>query len=205
MMVIVAYDREGEKELIRERRERGLDRFDEVWDGVYIMSPLADVDHQFVGSKFVSGIDQSLDKVAGARVFGGVNVSDRIEKWTKNFRCPDVAVFLPGNPAKRQPVHYCGGPDFAIEVLSPGDRARKKFGFYAKIGTREVLLVCRKPWALELYRLADGELKFVGKIGPDPSQFLKSEVLPISLRLLPGDPRPTVEVTQTEDARTWLI
>jgi hypothetical protein len=27
--------------LIRERRESGGDRYDEVWDGVYVMSPLA--------------------------------------------------------------------------------------------------------------------------------------------------------------------
>jgi hypothetical protein len=30
--------------LIRERRECGGDRYDEVWDGVYLMSPLADRD-----------------------------------------------------------------------------------------------------------------------------------------------------------------
>ena len=32
--------------LIRERRECGGDRYDEVWDGVYVMSPLADNEHQ---------------------------------------------------------------------------------------------------------------------------------------------------------------
>ena len=32
--------------LIRERRESGGDRYDEVWDGVYVMSPLADNEHQ---------------------------------------------------------------------------------------------------------------------------------------------------------------
>jgi len=28
--------------IIRQRRESGADRFDEVWDGVYVLAPLAD-------------------------------------------------------------------------------------------------------------------------------------------------------------------
>ena len=35
--------------LIRELRECGGDRYDEVWDGVYVMSPLADNEHQQLG------------------------------------------------------------------------------------------------------------------------------------------------------------
>jgi Uma2 family endonuclease len=143
--------------------------------------------------------------VEGVQAFPGVNVSDRPEDWKKNFRCPDVAIYLPDNPAKLMGAFWHGGPDFAAEVLSPRDRSRKKLDFYAKVNVRELLLVDRKPWALELYRLTDGELKLVGKIAPDPSQSLRSEVLPVSFRLLPGDPRPTIQVSQTEDARQWLI
>ena len=91
-----------------------------------------------------------------------------------------------------------------MEIISPHDRSRKKLDFYAKVGVKELLLVDRKPWALELYRLTDGELKLAGKSTLDDPQALTSQVLPISLRLLPGDPRPTIEVTQTADARTWL-
>ena len=116
-----------------------------------------------------------------------------------------MAVFLPGNPAVDKETRWLGGPDFAVEIISPGDRSRKKFAFYAKVGVRELLFIGRKPWSLELYRLNDAELKLVGKVLPHQSQSLKSEVLPVSFRLLPGDPRPTLEVTQTEDARQWLI
>jgi Uma2 family endonuclease len=140
-----------------------------------------------------------------AKIYPGVNVSDRREKWKQNYRCPDVVVYLPGTSADDCFSHYRGGPDLAIEILSPRDLARKKLGFYAGVGTRELLLIDRKPWALELYRLADGKLKLVGKIAADSSESITSEVLPISLRLLPGDPRPTIELTQTTDARQWLI
>ena len=32
-------------------------------------------------------------------VFAGCNVTDREDDWMQNYRCPDVAVFLKGNPA----------------------------------------------------------------------------------------------------------
>ena len=31
---------------LRERQKRGIDKYDEVWDGVYVMPPLANNPHQ---------------------------------------------------------------------------------------------------------------------------------------------------------------
>jgi Uma2 family endonuclease len=204
-MAALVLDRYLEKDLIRKRRATGADRHDEVWNGIYMMSPEADNNHQTIGLHLSVAFISATDRVDGAQAFHGCNVTDLPEKWRKNFRCPDVAVFLPGNPAVDMETRWFGGPDFAVEIISPGDRSRKKFGFYAKVGVRELLLIGRKPWSLELYRLSDGELKPVDKISPSLSESMTSEVLPISLRLLPGDPRPTIEVTQTEDARLWRI
>jgi Uma2 family endonuclease len=204
-MAAIVLDRDLVKALIRKRRATGADRYDEVWNGVYVMSPIANNEHQFLGYKLTSAFDQALQGIVGVLAYPGVNVTDRLDDWTKNYRCPDVAVFLPGNPAKDMQTHWYLGPDFAVEVISPRDRSRKKLDFYAKVGVRELLLVGRKPWSLELYRLTDGELKLVGKVSPDLTQSLTSQVLPISLRLVPGEPRPTIEVTQTQDARQWLI
>ena len=86
------------------------------------------------------------------KVFAGCNVSDQPKRWKRNYRCPDVAVFLPGNPAEDRKTHWFGGPDFAVEIISRFDRSREKFGFYKSVGVRELLLVDRHPWALELYR-----------------------------------------------------
>jgi Uma2 family endonuclease len=204
-MPMVAFAREQLKALIRERQSTGADRFDEVWNGVYVMAPSADNEHFDLSSEWNFIIKSVLPDRNAARVHSGPNISDRTTRWTKNYRCPDIAVFFPNNPARDMGTFWFGGPDFAIEVISPEDRSRKKLGFYAKVGVRELLLIDRKPWSLELYRLTDGELKLVGMSTPDQAQSLTSQVLPISLRLLPGDPRPTIEVTQTEDARQWLI
>src|SRR5207249_2384332 len=110
-----------------------------------------------------------------AAVYAGVNVSDREVKWRKSFRCPDVAVFFPGNPAQDRKTHWFGGPDFAIEIISPYDRSRRKLPFYAKVGVRELLLVDRRPWALELYRLEANALQPVGRSTPDTSDLMISE------------------------------
>lgn len=203
-MPMVLINRDQLKRVIRRRRLMGADRFDEVWNGVYVMSPIANNEHQFVAGKIYTALEQAMAGVAGALVFPAINVSDLQEKWRKNYRCPDAAVFLSGNPAVDKGAYWFGGPDFVVEVISPYDRSRKKLDFYAKVGVRELLLVDRKPWSLELYCLIGGELKLIRKITPDSPQPLTSEVLPLSFRLIPGESRPGIEMTHTADARKWL-
>jgi hypothetical protein len=45
-MALVSLEPSEFKRLVRQRRVTGADRFDEVWDGVYVMAPLADNEHQ---------------------------------------------------------------------------------------------------------------------------------------------------------------
>lgn len=192
------------KRLIRERRRFGGDRYDEVWDGVYVMSPIANNEHMEIVTRLSAAFLASLAERPRDRVLAGCNVSDQPENWSKNYRVPDVAVFLPGNPAEDRDTHWLGGPDLAVEILSPGDHARKKFDFYAQVGVRELLLVDRRPWRLELYRRDDGPWTTVGQSEIDNPATLASTVLPLTFRLIPGPKRPQVEVTRTTDGQTWL-
>ncbi len=66
---------------------------------------------------------------------------------------------------------------------SPDDRAREKLAFYAKVGTREVLLVDRDPWALELFRLREGRLAQVSRSTTDNGQALEYGSAPSRPRL----------------------
>src|SRR6185312_5634190 len=125
--------------------------------------------------------------------------------WKENYREPDVAVYLPGNPAIMRKAHVCGGPDFAVEILSEGDLARKKLDFYAKVNTRELLLLDRDPWSLELYRLTDGRLDLVGVSQPEKPDILTSLVLPLNFRLVPGESRPTLELCRLDGGQVWRI
>jgi hypothetical protein len=204
-MSVLVIDPSEAARMIARRRELGLDSYDEVWDGVYIMSPIADDDHQ----EIVGGLDGVLQAVIFfpglGKVRPGVNISDRDKGWTDNYRVPELVVYLPGNPARNRKTHWVGGPDFALEVVSEGDRSREKFDFYATVSTRELLLVDRYPWALELHVLKRKKMRLVGRSTPEDSQWLKSTVLPLEFRLIDGTPRPRIEVRHVDSGQTWLI
>jgi Uma2 family endonuclease len=204
-MAILVLDRKISDELIAERKARGIDQHDEVWDGVYVMSPLADDEHQNLVGEFDSILRAEVQRPGLGKVRPGVNVSDREPEWTSNFRVPDVAVFLNDTRAINRGAFWLGGPDFAIEIASENDRTRDKLPFYANVGVRELLIVDRDPWALELYRLRDGELKSVGRSTPKQPVLLASEVLPITCRLQAAKPRPHIQVSLPDGTKSWMI
>ena len=171
-MTLLVTDPDLRRRLLAERRASGADRYDEVWEGVYVMSPLAGDDHQRVVMRLASILDQIVGESGLGEVRPGVNVSDRIKGWKQNYRCPDVAVRLEGGRARILKNHWFGGPDFAVEIISPRDRSRKKFGFYADVKVHELLLVARRPWCLELYRRRGDQWDLVGKSSPEDSAAL---------------------------------
>jgi Uma2 family endonuclease len=196
-MAIVSLEPGELKRLIRKRRDSGSDRWDEVWDGVYVMPPLADNEHQRLGLELAIDLRNVLGPDEDIQIFAGCNISDQPKRWRRNYRCPDVAVFLPGNPAEDRGSHWFGGPDFDVEILSRFDRSREKFGFYARVGVRELLLVDRRPWQLELYWREGDRWDLTGRSGLDKSaSALPSRVLPVTYRLVPGPRRPKVEVSR---------
>jgi Uma2 family endonuclease len=190
---------------LRHRKECGGDRRDEVWDGVYVVMPLPNNNHQELGWMLCSALHQAIGPPAGARLFPGCNVSDNAADWTKNYRCPDIAVFLAGNPAADRETHWLGGPDFAVEIVSRYDRSREKLDFYAKVGVRELLFVDREPsWSLELYRRDGQEWHSVGTVTAESPESLASEVLAVSFRLIEDQPRPRIEVARHGTDRRYL-
>jgi Uma2 family endonuclease len=194
-----------EEKLLEQRRAWGGDKFDEVWEGVYVMAPLANLEHYELMGKLSTASCNAFANQPEVRVFPGVNVSDREEGWEKNYRCPDVAVVFPGSRAVDCGAFFCGGPDFCVEIISDYDRSREKFEFYAKVGVRELLLIDRNPWQLELYRLAGDKFKPAGVIEPDSQQSLTSHVLPLTFKLLarPAQ-RPQIEVAKPATGERWL-
>lgn len=177
--------------------DRPNDR-DEMWEGVLVMSPIADFEHQGLVSEFTVFLSLIVTWPGQGEVFPGCNVSDRDEGWTENFRIPDVAVFLTDGVGSIQGTHSRGGPDFLVEVLSDDDRALEKLPFYAKNGVREVLFIRRDPWAIELYRNVEGILTLLATSTEENPEAIACSVVPISLRLVP-DPestRPAIEITQ---------
>ena len=96
-----------------------------------------------------------------------------------------------------------GGPDLAVEIVSPGEDPHEKLDFYARINTRELLIVDRNPWSLELYQLHSGQLQLAGRCDAAMPAVLASGVLPLTFQLQPGTGRPRIAVTHTATGQTW--
>ena len=196
---------EIEKRVLAERRASGLDRWDEVWEGTYVMAPLPNDEHQEIQTSLVTILQVTFGWAGLGDVRGGVNVSDREDEWTQNYRCPDVVAFLKETKAQNRDTFWLGGPDFTVEIVSPHDASRDKLEFYARVGVRELLIVDRFPWQLEFYRLRDRELVEVGRSTPAAPGVLRSEVVPLSFRLIAGGARPQIEVTHHDGVQRWLV
>lgn len=203
-MTAVIADPELQRRLIRRRRARGEDTYDEVWEGVYVMNALPNDEHQSI----VSRLTFIFETVVGERGLGhvrpGTNISDRHEGWKENYRCPDVAVFLNNSTAINRRTHWQGGPDLAVEIASPRDQTWEKIEFYARVGTRELIIVDRDPWAIEVYRLNASALSLVGRTGLDSSTVLDTESVSLRWRLVPGPERPLLEATVPDGSKSWL-
>src|SRR3954465_728454 len=110
-MALMVLDPTDEKRLRAEREASGADRYDEVWDGVYVIAPVANNEHRDVQSALAAAILSAVGWGGRARVHAA-NVSDREDDWKHNYRICDLAVVLPGSKAKDCGTHWCGGPDF---------------------------------------------------------------------------------------------
>jgi Uma2 family endonuclease len=189
---------------VRAERERFQpNNRDEVWDGVVVMPPLPNNEHQTIVMDLCAAFCAVVNRAGGDRVLPGANVSDRDADWLTNYREPDAVVYLATNPAVDRNTHWIGGPDLAVEVVSPGDQSRDKLDFYAKVSTREVLIVDRDPWRLELYQLAGGKFQLAGRSDVANPAVLASGVLPLTFQLQPGTPRPVIHTTHTATGQTW--
>lgn len=179
------------------------DRWDEVWEGMLVVPPSPNNEHYRLVSRLTSAFSAVIDWDRGDAAVSGGNVSDRDKDWMKNFRVPDILVNLAGSPAIDRGTHWLGGPDFAVEIVSPGDQPRRKLDFYAKVGTRELLIVDRDPWSLELYQLKRGKLHSVGRSETPRFAPLSSKVLPLTFALKKGSPRPAILLTHASTGQTW--
>ena len=171
------------------------------WEETTVLTPKPDAEHRDV----VGGLSAVFDATIRAKFLGaasaGVTLTDRTPDWKTNYRNPDAVVFLNGTAAVNHETHWVGGPDLAVEVISPGETPSAKFGFYESIGTKELLVVNRKPWRLELFALTDGKLRLVGS---SPA-VVTSAALGLTFQLVDATPRPRIAVTHPATGGAWSV
>ena len=161
-------------EELAERRRGGLDRFDEMWDGVLHMAPAPAYEHQ----RIVSGIHLFLGSLCNRQQRGvlaiGINVFNEAST-VPDYRIPDFTFIAAGSERllARDGVRG-GGPDAVIEIHSPDDEAYEKLPFFARLGVREVIVVDRDTKQPEIFRLAGTQYVAVQA---DRERWIRSDTL----------------------------
>ncbi len=204
-MVALILDPDLEREIIAQRQAWGIDHHDEVWEGVYFIASPKDNHHQHLLALLASVFIDVLGFRKLGKVLIGANVSDRRSHWEQNYRVPDLLVFLPGNAAEDRDTHWLGGPDLAVEIVSPGDRTYEKVPFYATVNTREVLVIDRHPWTLVLFRLQEGMMVEVARAAEGNEVSISSEVLPLTFGLRSAELGPKIVVRKHDGSAEWII
>jgi Uma2 family endonuclease len=203
-MPTVVLDGSWVQEILEKRRAQGNRTHDEVWEGVTYIMPEPDNEHERIAAFFIRVFGDVFGVNPANSVQRGANISDRIDGWKENYRSPDMAYYSADTPAEDHKTFWYGGPNFLLEIISPDDMSRDKLPFYAAVGTREVLILDRDPWRLELFELRRGRLRPAGtaRPGDDP---IASHVGPLTFALVRNRPRPKIRITQTETGQVWTF
>jgi len=193
-------------DLIQERKRRGIDLYDEVWEGMYVMPSMLNLEHQKMVRRLTTILAEVLEPQEAGEVYPGANVSDRRTNWKENYRVPDVIAALKNGRAVNCGTHLFGGPDFLIEIESPGDDTEEKVPFYSKIGVRELLIIHRDKRTLRLLRHDGQDLVLVKPSLLEGKEWQVSEVIPLAFRRSVSKGVPSTQVRRTDgQPGSWTV
>lgn len=131
-------------ELIDRRKRLGLDNFDEVWEGVYHVAPMARFGHARLDQQ-LAVLLEPVARRAGLQVSGAFNLGD-----PDNFRVPDRGIHR-GDPDPG--TVYLPSAAVVIEIVSPGDETYEKVPFYAAHQVEELWIVDPAERAVQIRAL----------------------------------------------------
>ena len=146
MTTIVRGPRPPELEQWLERRRlSGADRFDEVWEGRYVVAPDPHSAHGAVQLE----LGVLLKRVAVAR---GLLAAQTFNLGgPQDYRIPDAGLL----PGPYQVWHDTAV--LVVEVLSPDDMTFDKLDFYTAHGVQELLVVDWEQRSVRCFALQDGQ------------------------------------------------
>lgn len=179
-MTVRAVLLEADEAMLAERRRLGLDKKDEMWEGVLHVVPPPYARHQDLETALV----EALRPVA-RRLGYKLTTDTGVFAADDDYRVPDVVVC---RPEVRSARGVDGAPELVVEVRSPGDESYEKLPWYLARGAGAVLIIDRDSLAVELYT-AEGKVE----PGPDGSVLVD----PLGLRFACGDGEVLVDGVAT--------
>ncbi len=144
----------GVGDVLESRRRSGLDRLDEVWDGVYHMVPAPSHIHGAIESQ-LHRLLGPLATAVGLTMVGQSNLGES----EHDFRVPDSALHRPGAQGRWHPTAAL------VEIVSPNDETWEKLPFYAAHNVDEVLIVDPRERSVSWLGLEQGEYRAIEHSG----------------------------------------
>jgi hypothetical protein len=118
--------------LFERRRRAGVDRLDEVWQGVRHMVPAPSYEHARVTQQLAVLLDGPARDAGLEPAMGEFNLGES----EHDFRVPDGGLHRPGAAGV-----WISTAALVVEILSPGDESWQKLPFYAAHDVDEILIV----------------------------------------------------------------
>jgi hypothetical protein len=146
-----------ELQALLERRHRaGVDRLDEVWQGVHHMVPAPSFEHAHVAQQLAVLLDSPARAAGLIPTMHEFNLGES----EHDFRVPDGGLHRPGAAGVWLPTAA-----LIVEILSPGDETWQKLPFYAAHHVDEILIVDPGERTVAWLGLRNGEYEPVARSG----------------------------------------
>jgi Uma2 family endonuclease len=145
----------GLEKLLERRRRSGLDRLDEVWEGVLHMVPAPSGPHSLLEWQLAQLLGPLAER-AGLHAGGQFNLGE----GEHDFRVPDGGLHRVLPLATWYPTAA-----LVIEIVSPGDESWEKLSFYAAHGVDEALIIDPATRSVDWLGLTDGEYQPIAHSG----------------------------------------
>ncbi len=172
---MILTDADVTPEYLEERRSRGLDGRDEMWEGVLHMAPPPIGEHQSLASD-----------VFGA-LLGPARRNGLIARFETGLFDPTIAAYFDytvpdqiyADPSLASHRGIDGPADVVVEFGSPGDDTYKKFPFFHRIGVRMVVVIHPPQRRVEVYVPGPSRMTAVA---PDPAGWFAIAALGVRMR-----------------------
>ncbi|HEY4234657.1 MAG TPA: Uma2 family endonuclease [Lacipirellulaceae bacterium] len=164
--------------ILKWRRRVGIDRYDEMWEGVLHMAPSPNREHQDFEGELEFWLRLHWAMPNGCRVYHEINVAEA-GMWPDNYRIPDLVLLTPARFDIDRNEYFNGGPDVVVEIRSPDDESYEKFAFYSKVGVCEVWVLDRDTRQPEIFELTGDGYE---SLRPAGDGWVRSQVVGCEMR-----------------------
>lgn len=165
--------------LLASRRRTGVDRWDEVWEGVLHMPPMPNRAHQDLEGALETWLRRFWSGPRGNKVYHQINLATPGGWPERNYRIPDLVLLTPDRFHIDRNEYFEGPPAAVVEIRSPNDETYEKLAFYHELGVPEVWVVDRDTRLPEIHLWADAGYT---RKEPDENGWIASATTGIELR-----------------------